>query len=269
MVVSVMSGHLYASVMALEGYCAFHHLFLMLLEEFPELKTLVDETISSFIKNSSDNRNKKNYPALGEWIPLLTVTDTYSWQDVASAYLEEMFDRNVLWSLKKFPELVEWTSQDFHSSEPKAQQRLKKTFEASLVSEHLLMFHVYFLDHVARPPAMSLSEVRQLLDLRLGKPTFGMKDQLMRECKVIHSIKNWDQWFRYIHVRPPSESSLLKMFHNALKNSESKNYHKSWQFRKILQDTRDDKRKNTLEREEKKRNAKNEEIERIESIWDR
>ncbi len=35
MVVSVMSGKLYASVMALEGYCAFHHLFVMFLEVYP------------------------------------------------------------------------------------------------------------------------------------------------------------------------------------------------------------------------------------------
>ena len=53
MVVQVMSGKLYGSIMALEGYSAFHHLLLVLLEEYPELKAQVDETIRGFLKSDS------------------------------------------------------------------------------------------------------------------------------------------------------------------------------------------------------------------------
>lgn len=34
LVVQVMTGKLHASIMALEGYCAFHHLFLMFIDVF-------------------------------------------------------------------------------------------------------------------------------------------------------------------------------------------------------------------------------------------
>jgi hypothetical protein len=88
--------------MALEGYCAFHHLFLMFLEIYPELKQKVDETIQIFLRDDV-SRHKKVIPALGEWLPLLTVTETYKWSDVAVPYLLETFDRNVLWTLKKYP----------------------------------------------------------------------------------------------------------------------------------------------------------------------
>lgn len=53
MVVQVMSGKLYGSIMALEGYSAFHHLLLVLLDVYPELKAKVDDIIRSFLKSDS------------------------------------------------------------------------------------------------------------------------------------------------------------------------------------------------------------------------
>jgi len=119
------------------------------------------------------SRHKKNIPALGEWIPLLSVTETYEWRDVAPSYLTEMFDRNVLWTLKKFPKLVE---------DSEAPDRLQQTYEATIVSNHLCMFHNYFLNHVAHPKGVSLAKIGELLDSRYGKPTFVMKDQLICGC---------------------------------------------------------------------------------------
>jgi hypothetical protein len=40
--------------------------------------------------------------ALGEFLPLLTVSK-FQWKDVAQAYIEESFDRNVKWLLIKYP----------------------------------------------------------------------------------------------------------------------------------------------------------------------
>lgn len=57
-------------------------------------------------------------------------------------YLHEMFDRNVLWTLKKFPELVYPTPLTDHNA---LIDRQRKVFEATKVSNHLAMFHVYFL----------------------------------------------------------------------------------------------------------------------------
>lgn len=65
-----------------------------------------------------------------------------SWNDVAVPYLHEMFDRNVLWTLKKFPQLIYPTP---IVDEVARKVRLAKVFEATTVSNHLAMFHVYFL----------------------------------------------------------------------------------------------------------------------------
>lgn len=71
-----------------------------------------------------------------------------------------MFDRNVLWTLKAHPDLSRWNAADDATLRA---ARLRKTYEATTVSNHLLMFHVYFLDNVARPPGMSLKHLKELL----------------------------------------------------------------------------------------------------------
>jgi len=225
MVVSMMSKKLYASIMALEGYCAFHHLFLMFMEEYPELKKVVDSTIQKFISYETF-RNKKDIPALGEWIPLLTVTETYGWKDVSEAYLLEMFDRNVLWSLKKYPELQTEKGPAYYD------QRLKKVFDATIVSNRLLMFHVYFLKHIARPDGVSIQQIRGLLDFRCGRPTYQMKDQLQEECKSIQKVEHWTAFFKKIYVTAPTKEMMARWLERCVSNSLKKGYHHpSWLLR--------------------------------------
>jgi len=209
-------------VMAIEGYSAFHQLLLMFLEEYPDLKKRTDEIIASFIENDYQ-RHKKNVPALGEWLPLLTVTETYKWKDVAIPYMLEMFDRNVLWTLKKHPKYA-------NPSNATADSRLQKTFEATIVSNHLLMFHVYFLKRVARPEGIPLSQIRELLDARFGRPTYSMRDQLMRECKRIKEVQDWPTFFRKVDVPAPSEDTLLEWLDKAMENSARKHYHNPHDF---------------------------------------
>eukprot|EP01113_Clastostelium_recurvatum_P019316 TRINITY_DN2277_c1_g1_i8.p1 TRINITY_DN2277_c1_g1~~TRINITY_DN2277_c1_g1_i8.p1 ORF type:complete len:1241 (-),score=385.36 TRINITY_DN2277_c1_g1_i8:37-3759(-) len=230
-VVQAMSGRLYASVMALEGYQAFHHLLLMFLEEYPELYDQVNQVIESFMDDRS-SRHKRKVPALGEWIPLLSVTDKYTWKDVAIPYLTEMFDRNVLWTVKKYPELAVWQQGDKWQDLPDAGKadRLRKTFEATHVSNHLCMFHVYFLDNVARPPGVSLSKVKELLHSRYGKPTWAMKDRLMREVKAMLKVDTWAGFFQYVHMPVPSDRALERWLWFANKNSIRKRYHNPAEF---------------------------------------
>lgn len=134
-----------------------------------------------------------------------------------------MFDRNVLWTLKAHPELARWSPSDDTS-------RLAKTYEATHVSNHLLMFHHYFLHQVARPAGLSLRQVRELLNARFGKPTWAMKEALLREVKRIRSFADWGSFFVYVGVRPPAEPTLLEWLHRAQDNSARKRYHRPSDF---------------------------------------
>ncbi len=57
-------------------------------------------------RTDASARRKSSVHDLGEFvIYLLCCDDGVSWKDVAIALLLELFDRNVLWILKKYPEL--------------------------------------------------------------------------------------------------------------------------------------------------------------------
>jgi len=135
----------------------------------------------------------------------------------------------------------------------KSASRLEKTFAATTVSNHLIMFHVYFLDKVARPEGMTLHQVREILDLRYGKPTFPMKDQLMRECKRIRKVSDWSEFFKYIRMPAPSQRTLLDWLHSAQKNSAKAGYHRDWQFERLLEQKQVEKAIKTEQKRERRR----------------
>eukprot|EP00012_Vannella_robusta_P009163 CAMPEP_0206207280 /NCGR_PEP_ID=MMETSP0166-20121206/15500_1 /ASSEMBLY_ACC=CAM_ASM_000260 /TAXON_ID=95228 /ORGANISM="Vannella robusta, Strain DIVA3 518/3/11/1/6" /LENGTH=310 /DNA_ID=CAMNT_0053628017 /DNA_START=386 /DNA_END=1318 /DNA_ORIENTATION=- len=101
--VDVMSDEVHKSLSALTTYCAFHRLFLLFAEKNPFIVGYVDKKIENFIEHE-EKRNKKAIPSLGEFLPLLTISN-YTWDQIAEAYLLESLDRSVRWYLTKFPEL--------------------------------------------------------------------------------------------------------------------------------------------------------------------
>jgi len=57
MILEIMKGQIHASVRALEGYCAFHQLFVKFLEEYPELLEECRKIVTGFLE-SEENRSK-------------------------------------------------------------------------------------------------------------------------------------------------------------------------------------------------------------------
>eukprot|EP01114_Cavostelium_apophysatum_P015647 TRINITY_DN4309_c0_g1_i1.p1 TRINITY_DN4309_c0_g1~~TRINITY_DN4309_c0_g1_i1.p1 ORF type:complete len:1000 (-),score=330.36 TRINITY_DN4309_c0_g1_i1:12-2684(-) len=220
MVVSLMKGDLHASIVALEGYCAFHRLLLFFVKEYPELQRKINAMAISFC-NSESKRTKDVVPALGEFLPLLTVSDKVSWQKVCMPYLQENFDRNALWTIKKYPGMAYVNDE----SPAASTDRLNKTFDATQVSIKLLMFHVYFFKNVARPEGISLDQVAANYDAFYGRPSSQMKEDLQRKCKEILGVQNWSQFFRGIGMAPPPPTELAKWLRRSVKNSLQKGYH--------------------------------------------
>ena len=177
MIVLVMDGGLTASIKALTGYFAFHRLLLAFIELYPQLMVEVNNSITEFIKNENA-RVKSEIPSIGDWIPLISVSNKYTWHHVAKAVIGETFDRNVIWICKQDPTLatladVNKANQNNNNANTKPgveQHRLDKSFEASLVSQKLILFHVYFLTRVARPPGTSLVQVADNYDRYFGRP---------------------------------------------------------------------------------------------------
>ena len=98
-VVTFMNGSTHTSERALEGYFLFHQLFVSLIKQFPELQTAVNTAVKKFIQDPQA-RLKKNTPNVGEWLTYLSVSNEFTWKDASSAYLQENFERNVMWYLR-------------------------------------------------------------------------------------------------------------------------------------------------------------------------
>jgi hypothetical protein len=138
LVVLLMDKGVFASQKALDGYWAIHRLFIALVRKFPELSNMVSAKVAKFVKDP-ESRVKSSLPSLGNFLPLLSVSERIGWKSVSWLYISENFDRNVLWIGKADQVLLK------HKSGPADLEWLKKVFNAVKISHRLALFHVHFL----------------------------------------------------------------------------------------------------------------------------
>ncbi|CAD7944601.1 unnamed protein product [Amoebophrya sp. A120] len=252
-VVFLLKGELHHSEKALEGYIGFHHLFLSVLAKFPSLQRKIENKLTSFVQGE-EFRTKKFVPNLGEFLCLLSVSEKYSWDDVAAIVLRETLDRNAGWTLGPYPKLA--TSS---CSEP---FRLEKTFLASIVSIRLLVFNVWFLRNVVfrretsqeavlaaaaaqrtagaagihlAGTAMERTGFSSFPKLRLqqynatkGKPDRAVVNRLTEFFKKFREggggLESWVEYFQYLNLAPVSAAELDRLLFDRLLEAVRKGY---------------------------------------------
>lgn len=236
---------------AADSFAAIHRLFLGMMEVYPQLINEVDRRIGHFLR-TEQNRSKTNCPALGEILPLLSVSQKYSWFDLASAYLDESFDRNVIWIGKQHPHLANadvakvpttpdqkwmeehdnkeermtWPSK-YHAScttAPGAEwDRLFLSRQPTHVSRRLLMFHVSFLRLFCFG---SLDDRANRYDQLFGRVAMPVKEQFVKRVKRIMEADSWPQFFDMIEIACPTPAALSGVLRRAVFNSLRKGYHR-------------------------------------------
>lgn len=219
MVVQIMKGQIHASIKALEGYCAFHQMFLKFLEEYPELLKECQEKVNSFLQDEKA-RHKDKLPNLGEFMPLLTVTPEVSWKEVAPAIVQESFDRAVFHLIKDYRELAKEEEDPVVDKE-----RVNVTFGASIVGHRLIMFHMYFLEHVARPLGKAIPEMSKSYADLYGRPSVRMVEDMLQAFRDIKKVKNHSDFFGRIGLPILSEEELKVLLRKSVTNSRVKGYH--------------------------------------------
>lgn len=153
---------------------------------------------------------------MGDFLPLLSVSN-YNWNQVSSVVLQEIFDRNAFWILKKYPEIS--------LSKISDEELISKSFDATLVSLRLIMFHVHFLLNIARPNNASLDEIAKQYDQRYGRPTQKMQEELQNEIFKIQKVDNYSDFFKRVRVNPKLD--VPKIIRKCIQNSIEKGYHPS------------------------------------------
>ena len=237
LVVGVMSGDMYASVAALEGYLAFSHLLLSFAKEHPSVQELIEKRLEEFLE-SEQSRNKRTCPSLGDLITMLIVSDKISFDDFIRVYLDEMFDRNAKWCLATNPTLAD-VSADFKGGgrggggrggggSAVSTSRMKKTFEACKTSIKLVCFHKAFFSLIrpASEKELTADGIRRRLDAQMGRPTPKMERELQGQVKKILTINNWAGMFEFLELDTPTDAYLSQWLRRAVVNSGRRGYHR-------------------------------------------
>lgn len=89
---------------ALQGYCRFHQLLLQVCHERPGIRALAEKNVEQFIKNPRA-RHKKQTPDLGRLLVMLSVSEKYGWEDIKTAFFEEVTIRQAKWYIMACPSL--------------------------------------------------------------------------------------------------------------------------------------------------------------------
>jgi hypothetical protein len=235
MVVKLMKGDLHISIKALEGYCGFHHLFLQLCMEIDGLREEIDRRIDNFV-HREDARRKDVVPNLGEFLAYLSVSDKWHWGSVCEPYLFECFDRHVLWQLKAFPALS-FIDKDSGLVD---KTRMSKCFQANVVSLRLVLFNIWFLQHVAKAPHSHSDDVcanascaMVKYSLTKGLPGASLCLRLQAACRRIYGLSSWADFFHEAQVHQPSDAYLCRWLRRCVLNSLRKGYHRPGQFERI------------------------------------
>mmetsp|Transcript_36208 Transcript_36208/g.67198 ORF Transcript_36208/g.67198 Transcript_36208/m.67198 type:complete len:705 (-) Transcript_36208:1464-3578(-) len=209
----------FASEKALEGYCSFHHMLLFFAKRYPMIQEYAEKQVYRFL-SAYYYRHKRQVPNLGILLVCLTLSRT-GWDSLRKPLVMEAFDRNVLWLLKKTPQL--------ESSDLSSADRLSSTFMGARTSLRLLMFQTHFMSRIGRPKTKGkLGSPNIVLDQynkQLGKPTPDQKNDLQLAAKEILDVTTWPQFFRRLGGPVPSSSRLVEILKDAIANSLRKRYH--------------------------------------------
>jgi len=212
---------------------AFHHLLLAICRAHPAVQQEVEQRIKCFLSGEGQGV-KSQVPNLGEFICLLSASAIYSWEQVAKPLLAEVFDRNVLWLLKKHPHLGELTDTGV------SEQRLRLTFKSAVVSMRLIMFNVWFLNNVAKAPHVhdetSGSGSRRICaapscTLARYDRTYGLPPQQQVEAvhlavRRICEVCTWQGYFEAVGLKPIAAPALCEWLRRSVVASRRKGYHR-------------------------------------------
>ena len=214
----IMSEKVHNSSRALEILIYVYRVMLLLIEAFPEIKTESNKKIDEFIKNP-EKRIKENTPSLGDLLVMLTISDRKI-EDLLPSYIEEQMDRQIFWILQEIPgfeKLIDKSEVD--------DQRAKICFKCGIIGQQILLFFYYFIKHIVYSECPSLKKFAEKLDKNFGCLTEIEIDKHRKEIDKILGIDNYDDFFKFMGMKPPTKDKLNKKLKQSYENSLKKKYH--------------------------------------------
>jgi len=217
-----------ASEDSLNRYCQLHRILLEFVNTNLQARAIVRRRLDDFVKNPT-NRVKSAVRSLGELIPLLSVSDTYSWRDLCTAYFDESLDRSVLWACTRDPSLAQVQKGDM--------SRLERHLASAMIGTRLMMFHAVFLKLLTQTedgrtlPAIHIAD---RYDTFLGRPPVYIQRKWRQSVAEIFEANDWESVLRIAGIPLLTPQEMLRKLECAVENALVKGYHsKSTDFSKV------------------------------------
>ncbi|KAF3911424.1 hypothetical protein ABW20_dc0103970 [Dactylellina cionopaga] len=226
LVVLLMDNGEKISSKAIEGYFLLHRLFRAMINEYPQLQREIDERIRR-VKDSEEGRTKGALPSLGNFLPLLSVSEKYSWvtPGLSRGIIGEFFDRAVIWTAREHPKIV--NVQRFAPKQVEASDRyLGMWLDAGQVSRRLMVFHVRLLYSIQQKQG-HMDEISTANDLLFGRPPRPVVEKFQGTVQKIMTLSSWPDFFDAMFIRRPTKADLTALLQQAVRNSLRKHYHRA------------------------------------------
>lgn len=219
LILNIMQQKEHSSLKAIRMLTNLHRLFLVLLEEFPNLNKIIDEKLEKFIKDEH-YRIKDSLPSLGDMLSMITVSTKFMWKDIVTAYLGEQMDRQVFWILKDVPEL--------EKDDPNIdEERIDVTYKSGEVGFAITMFYSFFIGKILKQDANCLSNILKYEDESYGRMPSTSETMLQKECEEIRKVKSFQEYFKRLGIPLPKKEDLMGKLKESIVNSKRKKYHGS------------------------------------------
>lgn len=206
------NNHIRLSDRMVEGFFQVVRLGLKVLEESGRVQQAVEKEVSLFLKVDLTTQHETKRSQLGRVLVLLHMS-SYTWKDIQQAYLQESMSRDVVFMVKKYPQLDDLTL-------PK-KDRKQLTFEATKASRLFIAFNVLLLRLCP-----SQRELTQLLDSRYGLISPEVLGSIANGINEIERLATWEEYFAFLQM-PKTEDEVYHILIEAVKRSRNSLYHGS------------------------------------------
>ncbi len=206
-VVNVSRAEMHESESMIMAYCHLLHLFLSLCRIYSkQLIETIHTTVANFV-NDDKMRCKQVVPDIGEFIILLSVQSLlvkdkkqYSINDpqIKRDLLQEYFARQVFWINKADPSV--------YNKSVSVTDKVKRSFDASIVSNRLLVFHLMFAKYFIS------DNVETYLNANFGIPPQNVIDDFQQIIKRIKMIDKYSTLFTAIEFNEIKDINQMDTF---------------------------------------------------------
>jgi len=217
--VNMMQQKEHTSLKALRAFYSFYRLFVLLLDEHPELYEQIEDSLGKF-KSDAKYKSKEFTPNLGDMLSKLAVSRKYKWSDIIGSYLEEQMDRQVFWMIKDIPELENMTNDTEFDDD-----RVNASFKSTLVGYHLTLFYSVFIGKVINREGRTREQLLKSTDDMYGRLNQGEEESIQKDCNNIRKVGDYYAYFKMLGVPFPSKKELFEAIKKSIRNSSLKGYH--------------------------------------------